>query len=65
MTLKPSDFGGLYFLRVVVVCANGPGKTWFARDLSARMGVRVIAKDAMALTTGWQQRPRSGADSGC
>lgn len=59
MSLKPSDFGGLYFFRVVVVGANGAGKTWFARDLAARMGVPVMAKDAMALTTGWQQRPRA------
>ena len=59
MTLKPSDFGGLYFLRVVVVGANGAGKTWFARDLAARMRIPVVTKDAIALTTGWQQRPRA------
>ncbi|MEJ6402202.1 DNA topology modulation protein FlaR [Yoonia sp. 2307UL14-13] len=50
---QPSDFGGLSFSRIVVVGANGAGKTWLAQ----RLGLPVISKDALALTTGWQQRP--------
>ncbi len=56
---QPSDFGGLSFCRVVVVGANGAGKTWFARQLSDRMGASVICKDALALKTGWVQRARA------
>ena len=55
MNEQPSDIGGLSFSRVIVVGANGAGKTWFARQLA----LPVISKDALALTTGWQQRPRS------
>jgi len=46
--------------RVVVVGANGAGKTWFAQALGARVGAPVIHKDAFALMTDWHQRP--GAD---
>lgn len=45
--------------RVIVVGANGAGKTWFAGALAAQTGAVVIHKDALALTTGWRQRPRS------
>ena len=65
MNQKPSDFGGLFvdgdqisrnlMRRLVVVGANGAGKTWFAE----RLGLPVIHKDALALTTGWQQHPRA------
>lgn len=65
MIQKPSDFGGLFVCggqssqsamrRVVVVGANGAGKTWFA----GRLGLPVIHKDALALTSGWQQHPRA------
>ena len=57
MKKKPSDFGGLCFCRVVVVGANGAGKTWLAARLAERMAAPVISKDALALTTGWVQRP--------
>ncbi len=63
MINKPSDFGGLCFSRVVVVGANGAGKTWMARQLAARLDARVICKDALALTTRWQQRPRSAVQA--
>jgi adenylate kinase family enzyme len=62
---KPSDFRGALFLddarprRVVVVGANGAGKTLFATQLADRMQALLIHKDALALTTGWQQRPRA------
>lgn len=45
------------FARVVVVGANGAGKTWFATRLAQRTGGHVICKDALALTTGWHRRP--------
>lgn len=69
MILKPSDdVGGLFvggdqisrnLIRVVIVGANGAGKTWFVKRLAARLDLPVIHKDALALTTGWAQRPRT------
>ncbi|MDX8352111.1 DNA topology modulation protein FlaR [Cognatiyoonia sp. IB215182] len=70
MNTKPSDFGGLYFLdieevsgtmldRVVIVGANGAGKTWLAQHLGTALDASVIHKDALALMSGWRQRPRS------
>ncbi len=62
---KPSEFRGALFSgdvpirRMVVVGANGAGKTWFATRLAGRMSAAPIHKDALALTTGWQRRPGS------
>ena len=59
MNLKPSDFGGLCFSRVVIVGANGAGKTRAARALAQQTGSPIIHKDAIALLTGWRQRPKT------
>lgn len=70
MNEKPSDFGGLCFLqfnqilpdlmrRVMIVGANGAGKTWVAVNLATALDVPLVHKDALALMKGWQQRPRS------
>lgn len=45
--------------RVVVVGANGAGKTWLARKLAAMSERPLIHNDALALTTGWRHRPRA------
>lgn len=44
--------------RIVIVGCNGAGKTWFAQRMSSKTGLLVISKDALALTTGWVQRPK-------
>lgn len=55
---QPSDFGGLFSCqRVVVVGANGAGKTWFARRLGAALSLDVTHNDALVLTSGWHRRP--------
>ncbi|MFQ1699941.1 hypothetical protein ACJ5NV_05030 [Loktanella agnita] len=59
MNEKPSDFGGLCFSRVVIVGANGAGKTWLAQRIAQWRGLPGISKDALALTTGWAQRDRA------
>lgn len=65
MITEPSDFGGLFVdggpvsRRIVVVGANGAGKTWFATRLSQLLGYPVICKDALVLKTGWQRRPKA------
>ena len=65
MIHKPSDdFGGLCFLqashdclcRVIVVGANGAGKTTFANRLADQIATQVIHKDALVLTTSWKRR---------
>lgn len=67
---EPSDFRGALFLegaairRVVVVGANGAGKTWLATRLADRIEAALIHKDALALTTGWRQRPRAEVQAG-
>ena len=69
MIQKPSELGGLCFWerhqisrnlmqRVVIVGANGAGKTWLAQRLAIALDAPIIHKDALALTRGWQQRPR-------
>lgn len=58
MNLKPSDFGGLCFSRVVIVGANGAGKTWLARQI-AGPATDLIHNDALALKTGWRRRSRA------
>lgn len=60
MIAKPSDFGGLFSCqRVLIIGANGAGKTWFANRLSDRTGLPVFHNDAFALKTGWAYRDRS------
>lgn len=59
MNLEPSDFGGLCFSRIVIVGANGAGKTWMALALAQALDQPVIHKDALALTKGWRQRDRA------
>ena len=59
MNDKPSDFGGLCFSRIVVVGANGAGKTWLADRIARAAAMPVVGKDGLALLTGWQQRSRT------
>ena len=65
MIQRPSDdFGGLCFLqtshhclcRVIVVGANGAGKTTFANRFADLIAAQVIHKDTLVLTTGWKRR---------
>lgn len=59
MNKKPSEDGGLFSCqRIIVVGANGAGKTWVATRLAGHLGLRLIHNDALALTTDWVQRPR-------
>ncbi len=70
---KPSDFGGLFvegdqisrnlMRRVVVVGANGAGKTWFAKRFGQSQGLPIICNDALALKTGWRQRSRAAVQA--
>ena len=60
MRTQPSGFGGLFSARrIVVVGANGAGKTWFANRLSAALGCDVTHNDALALTTQWAHREKA------
>ena len=59
MNKKPSEVGGLFSCqRIIVVGANGAGKTWVATRLAGQLGLPLIHNDALALTTNWVQRPR-------
>ena len=64
MNMKPSEFGGLFScMRILVVGANGAGKTVFANKVADRLGIPVFHNDAFALLTDWTYRPRSEIDS--
>lgn len=55
---EPSDFGGLFSARrIVVVGANGAGKTWLAGRIATALDLPLYHNDALALTTGWARRP--------
>ncbi|MEL6640620.1 MAG: hypothetical protein AAFP98_04785 [Pseudomonadota bacterium] len=57
---QPSDIGGLFSAdRIVVVGANGAGKTWFAMRLATARRLPLVHHDALALTAGWVRRPES------
>ena len=63
MNIKPSEFGGLFSCeRILVVGANGAGKTWFALKLAERLGLPVFHNDALALLKNWQYRSRHEID---
>jgi shikimate kinase len=63
MIIKPSEFGGLFSCqRILVVGANGAGKTWFAVRLADRLGVPVFHNDALALLRNWERRSRQQVD---
>jgi adenylate kinase family enzyme len=56
--LRPSDFGGLFSAqRILVVGANGAGKTWFAFKWADRTHGPVFHNDALKLDRGWRTRP--------
>jgi len=44
--------------RIVIVGANGAGKTWLANRLGHALGMPVVHNDALTLTTGWARRSR-------
>ncbi|MEL6572665.1 MAG: DNA topology modulation protein FlaR [Pseudomonadota bacterium] len=57
---QPSDFGGLFSSRrIVVVGANGAGKTWLATRLATVLDLTLVHHDALALTTQWVRRPEA------
>ncbi len=58
MTQQPSDFGGLFSARrIVVVGANGAGKTWFATRLADHVQLPLVHNDALALSRNWVRLP--------
>lgn len=60
MNTKPSEFGGLFSCqRILVIGANGAGKTWMALRLAHLLDLPVTHNDALALRSGWVYRDKA------
>ena len=64
MTDQPSEFGGLFSARrVVVVGANGAGKTWLSGRLAMVLNLPLTHNDALVLCHNWTRLPPNDVDA--
>lgn len=62
--ISPSVILAVHMQRLIVTGPNGAGKSYVAAQLgAARPDIPIISFDAVKLTRGWKQRPKSEIDS--